>query len=344
MIIENIAELEVSMLTHDEAPAWQAYVNAHRLATLYHTLEWRDILYNEYRFKPVYLMAKEGDRVAGVLPMFLIKNLRGLRLVSLPFSIYGGPLGDSDLVVSALLAKCIEIVDEGKAKSLEIKPYKRISGVASLGFEELGCGEGVIMDLTVGLDVLWLRFAERFNVKKAEKRGLQFLLTEGDGLKAFYRLQLMTRKRLGLPTPNFNYYASFFENMGDRVKLALVEKDGKVIAGDMFFLFKDKVLLVLNASDHNYRSCKPNDFMIWNILKWGLDAGFKTLDQGPALYEEKGLLHYKRKWGGDTARTYRYCYPAANKSATKLKGSFFFKVMPRGISGIVGSKVIKAFG
>jgi len=336
--------LNISILTSNGEPAWQSYINSHPDATIYHTLEWRDVLYNEYRFKPVYIMAREGDRVVGVLPMFLIKNFRGRRLSSLPFSIYGGPLGDSDVVVSALLAKCIEIVDEGKAKSLEIKPYKRISGVASLGFEELGCGEGVIMDLTLGLDVLWLRFAERFNVKKAEKKGLKFILTERDGLKAFYRLQLMTRKRLGLPTPGFNYYASFFEKMGNKVKLALVEKCGKVIAGDMFFLFKDNILLVLNASDHNYKSCKPNDFMIWNILKWGLDAGFKILDQGPALYEEEGLLHYKRKWGGDTARTYSYCYPVANKSATKSKGSFFFKVMPIGISGVVGSKVIKALG
>ena len=96
-----MADTDVSILTHSDEPVWQAYVNSHPDATIYHTLEWRDIIYNEYKFEPVYLMAKAEGTVVGVLPMFLINNLRGRRFVSLPFSIYGGPLGDTGPVTSA---------------------------------------------------------------------------------------------------------------------------------------------------------------------------------------------------------------------------------------------------
>lgn len=334
----------VSILTPSDEPAWQEYVNYHPYATIYHTLEWRDIIYNEYKFEPVYLTAKTEGRVVGVLPMFLIKNLRGRRFVSLPFSIYGGPLGDTGPVVSALLARCIEMVDEGKANSVEIRPFRQIDCAESLSFAHLAWGVGTIMDLTVGQDALWSSLAERFNVSKGTKKGLRFILTDGERLKEFYRLQLMTRKRLGLPTPSLGYYESFFKGLPGMAKLAIVEKDGKAIAGDLFFTYKDDVLLALNVSDREYRYCKPNDFMIWSIAEWACKAGFKRLDHGPVSFEEKGLLHFKKKWGGETVKASRYYYPSVAKKAAQTKGNYFFKAVPEKIAGLAGHKVIRLFG
>lgn len=336
--------LKTSILTLSDEPAWQTYVASHPDATIYHTLEWRDIIYNEYRFEPVYLIAKAEGRVVGVLPMFLIKNLKGRRFVSLPFSIYGGPLGDTGPVVSALLARCVEMVSEGKASSIEIRPFRQIDCAETLGFAPLVWGVGTVMNLTVGQDALWSSLAERFNVLKGAKKGLRFILTDVERLKEFYRLQLMTRKRLGLPTPSLGYYESFFKGLPGMAKLAIVEKDGKAIAGDLFFTYKDDVLLALNVSDREYRDCKPNDFMIWNIADWACKAGFKRLDHGPASVEEKGLLHFKKKWGGETVKAIRYFYPDVTKKAIQTKGSYLFKVVPEKIAGMAGRQVIRLFG
>jgi len=344
MDMKKHSNIDVSILTDNDEHNWQGYVDSHPDATIYHTLEWRDILYSEYRFEHIYLMAKERGKVVGVLPMFLIKNLRGRRLISLPFSIYGGPLVDTNHVISALFIKCVEMVDEGKANSVEIKPFKYIDCPDNIGFQTLDWGLATVMDLEIGHDALWEGLAERFNVLKAVNKGLCFFLTEGGRLQEFYQLQLMTRKRLGLPTPAFSYYASFFEKLPGRVKLAIVEKDGIAIAGDMFFIFKDKVLLCLNVSDSNYRDCKPNDFMIWNIVKWACESGFKSLDPGPTSYKDKGLLHFKGKWGGASVKAFRYYYPAFNKEISSSKGSIFFRLMPRSMAALVGSKVIKKIG
>lgn len=334
---------DIIILSHTDESDWQSYVDSHIEASIYHTLEWRDILFDEYRFEPVYLMAKEGEKVVGVLPLFLIKNLRGRRLVSLPFSIYGGPLAETEGGLSALMAKCVDLVNNGMASYVEIKPRAQIDVAAKLGFETVEWGEGVIIDLTVGIEELWRNFNERFNVGKAERKGLKFILTDSKRLSDFYQLHLMTRKRLGLPTPSFNYYVSFFKKMRGKVKLTLVEKDGRVIAGNMFLLFKDNILLVLNASNHNYRDCKPNDFMIWNILKWSFESGFKSLDQGPASFEDDSLLRYKKKWGGESVKAFHYYYPVVSDKGSRTKGNSLFRVLPSGIAGSVGSKVIKYF-
>lgn len=345
-----MTNVDISILSPSDESAWQAYVNAHPDATIYHTLEWRDILYNEYGFEPVYLIAKSGGKVIGVLPMFLAKNLRGKRLVSLPFSIYGGPVGDSGEIVSALLSKAKELVMGGMAGSIEIRcnPYSP-DLPSPLAGEGQGEGEfseqkGMKVDLTPGIDVLWKQLTDRNDVNRAIKEGLKFSLSDGDGIEKFYQLQLMTRKRLGLPTPSLKYYSSFFEKMSGMVKLALVEKGGIPIAGGFFFIHKNTVLYALGASDYRYLSSRPNDLLIWEMIKWAEGAGFKRFDLGPTPSSDSGLLHFKRKWGGRETETVRYYYPNAPQESDTTRGSPFFSVLPTGLSGRIGHYAIRYLG
>lgn len=337
-----MTNIDVSTLTHPDEPAWQAYVNDHPDATIYHTLGWRDIIHHEYRFEPVYLSAKEGERIVGVLPMFLVKNLRGRRLVSLPFSIYGGPLADGAEIAYALICKCMEMVNEGKTSAIEIKPHTHISdNVAEL--EAVECGVGTTIDLTVGVDILWKRLTDRNDVNRAVSEGLSFSISEGDALDRFYRLQLMTRKRLGLPVPSIRYYRSFFEKMPGMVKLALVKKGEVSVAGGLFFVYNGTVLYALGASDQRYLSSRPNDLLIWDMMKWSASAGYKEFDLGPTPSDDIGLLHFKGKWGGYKLAVVKYHYPSKKEEANK-RGSLLFNIMPSSIARLVGPRVIRYVG
>ncbi len=337
--------INISILSPSDEPDWQAYVNSHPDATIYHTLEWRDILYNEYRFEPVYLIAKSGGKVIGVLPMFLVKNLMGKRLVSLPFSIYGGPVGDSGEIVSALLSKAKEMIMRGVAGSIESK-------CMPVGVEELGSAseeKGMKVDLTISVDGLWKQLTDRNDVNRAINEGLKFSLSDGDGIEKFYQLQLMTRKRLGLPTPSLRYYRSFFERMPGMVKLALVKKGDTPVAGGVFFTYKSNVLYALGASDRGYLSCRPNDLLIWEMIKWSAESGYKRFDLGPTPTHDKGLLHFKGKWGGRHLFATKYYFPAVSKNregevVSSRTGSVFLKSLPTGLARHIGHYVAKLMG
>lgn len=350
-----MTDISISALTSSDEPAWEVYVNSHPDATIYHTLEWRDIIYNEYRFEPVYLIAKsspspstgegrcEGERVVGVLPMFLVKNLRGRRFVSLPFSLYGGPLGDTDKAIAVLLETGIEMVKKGKAVSMEVKPYKHID-VDIQGLASNDWMIGTTVDLTVGIDGLWKNLTDKNDVNRAIRERLLFLLSDGEGVERFYKLQLMTRKRLGLPTPSLRYYRSFFEKMPGGVKLALIEKGGIPVAGGLFFTYNGAVLHALGASDKRYLYSRPNDLLLWEMMKWSASSGYKILDLGVVLSEDNGLVHFKRKWGGKETVVKRYLYPAVQKNMANRDGSIFFKMLPLSISKVVGSRVMRSMG
>lgn len=350
--------IEVSKMTISDEPAWQTYVESHPDATIYHTLAWRDIIYNEYRFEPVYLIAKETNpplakggeggfsgegKVVGILPMFLVNNLRGRRLVSLPFSIYGGPLCETKAVVSLLLNKAIEMVKEEKVGSLEVKPYPQMDiDLPELAY--LDCGICTTVDLTVGEGKLWKGLKNRNDVNRGVREELRFTLSNGEDIERFYRLQLMTRKRLGLPTPSLRYYSSFFNNLEGLVKVALVKKAGVPVAGGIFFFYKGKMLYALGASDLRYSNHRPNDMLIWEMIKWAAEAGYKEFDLGPAAFADKGLLHFKKKWGGREVLIRQYRYPSHSEYLTSVRGSNMLKIMPISVSKIISPKIIRLFG
>ena len=337
--------VNVSILRASGEPDWQAYINSHPDASIYHTLEWRDILYNEYRFEPMYLMAIERDRVVGVLPMFLVNNLSGKKLISLPFSIYGGALFNSSDIFSALMNKAKLLMVETKAEYIQLRCFSRLEKelVEDAGLCDSNTYLNFMVKLEKGPESIWDGLKNRKEIRKAERAGLSVVVTDDvESLGEFYQLQLITRKRHGLPTPSLNYYKTFFVH--DFSKIVLVKKCDKTISSGIFFSFKGKLIYVLGASDMSYQQYRPNDLMIWNIIKWGCDRGFKELDLGPTFFEEKGVLQFKEKWAGEKKIVKRYIFPPQMGPIVSGKSSKIFRLMPINIAKMIGPVVVRLFG
>jgi len=57
-----------------------------------------------YKHRPVYLVAKEGGEIKGVLPLFLTKSMIfGKKLVSVPFAPYGGVCAGNEAITDAFV-------------------------------------------------------------------------------------------------------------------------------------------------------------------------------------------------------------------------------------------------
>ena len=76
---------------------WQIYVKNTPAASMYHALEWRDVLQRAFGHRSWYLMALDDGKARGVLPLVEMKSLLfGHFFVSLPFLDYGGILADAE--------------------------------------------------------------------------------------------------------------------------------------------------------------------------------------------------------------------------------------------------------
>ena len=66
--------MEIAELRTGEEDAWDSYVYESDASTFYHQIGWRNVVEKTYGHKPRYLVAREGDAIVGVLPMFLMES------------------------------------------------------------------------------------------------------------------------------------------------------------------------------------------------------------------------------------------------------------------------------
>src|SRR5574341_2232186 len=86
-------------------PSWNHLVGESSGASVFHLYEWRTVIQRAYGHQAHYLMATEGGKLLGVLPLILVNSrLFGRELVSMPFCDYAGMCGsDAPEVVAALM-------------------------------------------------------------------------------------------------------------------------------------------------------------------------------------------------------------------------------------------------
>ncbi len=161
------------------------------------------------------------------------------------------------------------------------------------------------IDLTKNENELWnsLDKDARWGVNKAKKTGLEIeILNDEKSWKTFYEIYKKTSKS------------------GCIIPLELKEvKEGdlfccflkdKLIAGAVVKIDGGKVILFLNASDHEYLNLQPNNLLYWTIIIWAKKKGFKIFDLGGYQLNAKGKLKninkFKLRWGGEIKKYYVY--------------------------------------
>ena len=76
--------VRVAVAGDADARDWQAWIERHPQATIYHDWAWRGILAKAFGHRPHFLVARRGGRMVGVLPLAQVQTLLfGHSLVSL---------------------------------------------------------------------------------------------------------------------------------------------------------------------------------------------------------------------------------------------------------------------
>ncbi|MCD6347684.1 MAG: hypothetical protein J7L96_09720, partial [Bacteroidales bacterium] len=117
--------------------AWNGYVTRHPEGSIFHLIQWRNVVVQTFQHQAYYLVA-EADKtkkdlqpaIIGVLPLFHIKStLFGNYLVSIPFAELGGILADSKEIADKLLTKAIELTKSLNLDYLELRQSQPLSNL-----------------------------------------------------------------------------------------------------------------------------------------------------------------------------------------------------------------------
>jgi FemAB-related protein (PEP-CTERM system-associated) len=278
----------------DEA-AWDRFVLAHPHGSPFHLMAWKRTIEQTFGYVPHYLVATGDGRIQGVLPLFLIQNwLMGKVLISSPFAVYGGILAESGEARQALCAEARGLGERLQVQHVELRNAweEQTTGLPRLDryvtfTQSIGPDEKAILES--------IPRKTRAAVRKALKNDLAFRREFSDA-STFEDLYSRNLRKLGTPCFPPSYFEALLKNFRDMVDIREVRSGENTVAAVLSFYFRDQILPYYGASDPLYNAIQPNNFMYFELMRWGGQNDYRLFDFGRSK-RVKGSYDFKSHWG-----------------------------------------------
>jgi FemAB-related protein (PEP-CTERM system-associated) len=238
-------------------PECDSFVRKTTGAKLCHVPAWTAMVERVFGHEGVYLVAREEGRIAGVLPLTHVRShLFGNRLISQPFSDYGGPVTTSEAARDALYQRAVEIARDRGCAFLELR------NSAALPYELHTRTDKISMCLPLAAhpDRVWedLRHKTRNRVRKAQGAGLTVVSGGLELLDDFYRMWTVRMHELGTPCYPRKLFASIMETFPGMATIFLARLHDATAAGLLAYAFEGWVQSGWGAALREYDEIGPN--------------------------------------------------------------------------------------
>jgi hypothetical protein len=297
---------------------WNALTERHPDASVFHSTAWLKALQQTYGFSPVAYSScpPENDLENAVLFCRVKSWLTGRRLVSLPFSDHCDPLV-SNKNCSHKLCECLaQTARENGWRYVEIRPlhgtdsdWSPFRNSKTYWFHQI--------DLNPDLDSLFHRFHKNCTqrkIQRAEREG--FMLKEGRSsflIDTFYKLQLLTRRRHGLPPQPYQWFRNLADCFGEALNVSVAFLNREPAAATLTLRFRESLVYKYGCSNQQFHRHGAVHLLLWNSIRNAKHDGLQLFDLGRSDAADSGLVTFKDRWGAKrSSLTYRR-YPADSK-------------------------------
>lgn len=324
----------------------------HKHYSFFHSQEWAKVLVDSYKFKPYYFCITDNDSITTILPaMFVNSWITGKRIVSLPFTDYCEPLFSDDSSKFLILNK---ILKDRKIENVKFIEFRTLDSNFPSPNEAFRKDYRHTLIINKNPDELFKVFSDntKRNIKKANKEGLKFeIRNDENGMREFYKINCITRKKHGLPPQPLSFFTNVFKTiikkeLGDIV--FAVYKDS-IIAGALYLKFQNKIIYKYGASYSEFNELRGNHFVMWEAIKKYSAEGYIDFDFGRTELNHDGLRRFKLGWAAEESYIYtsRINHDKVNiYSDTKTNGyhNLMFSRTPIFFLKIIGSVLYKHMG
>ncbi len=355
-------EVAVNILTFSEnnRKAWDKFVLSNANSSFFHLTGWKDVVEQSFGHTSHYMMAIQEKQITGILPIFEIKSrLFGHSLVSVPFGVYGGICSinsnaeDSLMRSAAVLGRLIGVdYIEMRNETKQFDPFEPAKqSNNSNGFNWLTKDLYVTFQREIYSDseenFKAIPRKQRRMIRQGIKAGLISKIGKREHLKDFYNIYARSVKTLGTPVFPIRYFENIM-NIFPETFILSVWKDNMMVAGVMTFKFKNRLLPYYGGALGKYFQYAVNDFMYWELMRYGCENGFKVFDFGRSK-KGTGSFDFKRHWGFEpTELPYMYCL-AAKKDMPNISPANpkynaminMWKRLPLSVTKWLGPKIVR---
>lgn len=329
--MHDIITLKLS--DENELEEWDRYVEGNPSGTPFHLSCWLKTIKDTYHFEDFLLLGKdESGNIAAGLPLFRVPKLLSLkrRLISIPFSDYGGVLSSGDMHGARTISSLLEM----QKKTNEIIEIRGGSLTKTHKFKGHNYFKRHILDLNSDLDQIRSKIDKKtilYSIRKAEKSNLTIeVRNDCQAMADFCRLNLLTRKKHGVPCQPIRFFNHLFKNIIEPKigYIVTASHDTTVIAASIFIKVGDQLHYKYNSSDPAaLKQYSPNHLLLWHTIQFAKESGLKSIDFGRTSPDNEGLIRYKNMWGADCTDIPYYFYPEISGTSSIKENSIFYKVL-----------------
>lgn len=284
-------------------PSWLELAGSAE-GSLFTSPPWIQAVCGTYGFTPqARIVTNAEGRPTDGFAWVPISDIRGDRLVSLPFSDRAEPFVADVATWSPLLDDVLHI-----GVPLTIRCLDGAVPMVDHGLIRTGEAAWQATPLDRPIEELFRSVspAARRNIATADRNGVTVEEATGlDAVRLFHRLHMSTRKnKYRLLAQPFSLFERIWQEFSafDGMVTFLARVDGEPIAGVVCLIWNDVLYYKFGASLAGALPLRPNDAVMWNALRWASDRGLRLLDWGLSDLDQPGLIAYKRKWASEERR------------------------------------------
>ena len=338
----------IDRFTEEQKKAWDDFVFHHEEATFFHLMGWKEIIERVYGLQPFYLMAKTGERIEGVLPLFLMKHwLFGKKLISMPYAVSGGVCADTKQAEMMLIDEAVALSKQLNVDYLELRHVRERPGdliTRKTYFTFL-------IELNPEPEKVWnnIRKDSRRCIRRGLEQDMEIDMSCKD-VKDFYRVYARGQRDLGTPVSSYRWIKQVFDAFPDNHRIARVRYQGKTIASLIIREFKKTVFPTIGYALKEYRQMYPFYVLFWKLIEEGCLKGFKWFDYGRSI-PQSGTYQFKVHYGAQPVQlNYQYYYNNSKKlpdtsqsNPSRKRFARVWKRLPLSITNTLGPMIRKYY-
>lgn len=304
--VEN--ERHLRLIPFDDGRAiWENLLTKCPAAALYHRQSWTELLRRAYRFPLLLATLEEKGSVVAASVIARAKNPLVRRFVSLPFSDYCPPLAIDKTAATQLLEALVGETFPGA--SWEVRGMK-----GPPGWHTVGCFVVWTLRLDRSLASVERTLGNNFrrNLRRAARDNIAITRGTGnDHLRRFYSMQLLARRKLGLPAQPWKFFKLMGEIFSASGNLDVwVAKRGEEDVASVVLLRDEQTLYYKWGARQPGDRSSANCLLLWNVIE-EYSSRVRVIDLGRTDKSNGGLMRFKKELGANAAAL-PYCfYPQA---------------------------------
>ncbi|NND00508.1 MAG: FemAB family PEP-CTERM system-associated protein [Gammaproteobacteria bacterium] len=346
--VNAVDPVTVRLATDTDGPAWDQFVSHCLQASFFHRYGWKRVIHEAFGHKAYYLVAERGQKIDGVLPLFLIRSrLFGNSLISVPFCVYGGVATEDEESRQALVNDAMRIAQDLRVDYLELR--NQTPQMRQWPSKDLYVTFRKTISSDQDENLAAVPRKQRAMIRKGQKKNLESHLDAG--IDVLYDMYSQSVRNLGTPVFSKKYFRLLKDEFEDDCEVMLVGAGQQAVGGVMSFYFRNEVLPYYGGGTSQARALCANDFLYWQVMCRAAERGAESFDFGRSKVDS-GSYRFKKHWGFEpTPLHYEYGLVRATEMPNLSPNNPKYRLMiqtwkrlPLAVTRVIGPFLSRSLG